>query len=137
MMRGVIDDYVVVAPHFDDGDIGASMLAAGARLIVIAGADEVRWREQNTAADILKLASVTRGAFPDGEVTHDLALVHFIEQAAQGATTVLSPPVLDTHQDHVAVARATISAVRRSPVTLIEYETPSVMAEWTPNCRAS
>ena len=123
----------VVAPHYDDGDIGASVLAPGARLIVVAGRDEVRRREQENASAVLSMDVTIRGDFPDGSVTHDVALVHFIERNLEGVNTLLSPPVLDSHQDHQATALAVISATRRSPVTLIEYETASVTAEWVPN----
>ena len=89
--------------------------------------------EQHASSHVLKMAGMVRGDWPDGAVTHDVALVRFIERGIAGAAKVLIPPVLDTHQDHVATARACISATRRSPVTVIEYETPSVMADWVPN----
>lgn len=75
------------------------------------------------------------GRWDDGYVCHDRALVQFIEEAVDPdfVTAVLSPPLLDTHQDHAATAAAVVSAVRRSPVGLIEYETPSAMPTWVPN----
>ena len=123
---------LIVAPHYDDADIGASTLADGAVLVVVAGGDGERLAEQKQSAPILGIKEVVRGDWPDGAVVHDKALVRFVEGVTEGMSAVLSPPVLDTHQDHAAVARAVISALRRSPLTLIEYDTPSVMPEWTP-----
>ena len=125
---------VIVAPHCDDAELGCSMMAPGAKLLVISAADVRRWHEQKRGAAILGVSLVGGAEFPDGEITHNKQLVGAIEQAITSAVqTVLTPPYLDTHQDHIAVAAAAISAVRRSPVALIEYETPSVRPDWQPN----
>ena len=123
---------VIVSPHPDDADLGVSLLAQEADLIVVAGRDEDRRWEQQSSAGVLKMNTVSFGDWSDGEVTHDVRLVHFIEQGLDGATRVLVPPVRDSHQDHIAVGLACVSATRRSAITVLEYETPSVLPEWTP-----
>ncbi|APQ42265.1 glucosaminyl deacetylase [Mycobacterium phage Rich] len=128
---------LVVAPHFDDAEIGASMyLRPGAAVLVIAGQDSARLAEQQQALDTLGVDNLTWYVdWDDGEVPHNVAVVSAIEETIRkvSAHTVVSPPILDSHQDHAAVARSCLSAVRRSPVTLVEYETPSVFPEWVPN----
>jgi LmbE family N-acetylglucosaminyl deacetylase len=126
---------LIVAPHCDDAELGASMVAKGARLAVISANDPDRWAEQERAAGWLGVDDLMRAGFPDGEIRHDHHLVAFIELALMGRDIdiVYSPPIADTHQDHAAVAAAVVSAVRRSPVELVEYETPSTMPTWVPN----
>lgn len=125
---------VVVSPHFDDADLGASMvLGPGCAVVVVAGTDEERYREQLASARTFNLDEVVRGDAEDGYVLHDVDLVQLIERETQYADVVFCPPVLDTHQDHSAVARASVSALRRTARSLIEYETPSATSEWTPN----
>jgi len=124
---------LIVAPHCDDAELGCSMVAKGARLAVVSANDGARWEEQVQGAAWMGVADTMRAGFPDGEVVHDRHLVGFIELALTGCDVVYSPPLADTHQDHAAVARAVISAARRSPVGIIEYETPSVLPSWEPN----
>ncbi|AER48918.1 glucosaminyl deacetylase [Mycobacterium phage Donny] len=128
---------LVVAPHYDDAEIGASRyLRPGAAVLVIAGQDSARLVEQQNALAALGVDNLTvYREWADGEVPHSVAVVSAIEATMRkvNAHTVVSPPILDSHQDHAAVARSCLSAVRRSPVTLIEYETPSVFPEWVPN----
>lgn len=125
---------VVVAPHCDDAELGASLyLATGADVVVVAGQDVRRQHEQTLAVELLGGGAVDFGDWPDGYVTQDRSLVAFLEGQCARAQVILSPPANDTHQDHVAVSRAVLSALRRSAVTLLEYETPSVTADWCPN----
>jgi LmbE family N-acetylglucosaminyl deacetylase len=125
---------LIVAPHYDDAELGASMFARGGDLVVVAGTDGDRYYEQLKAASALGSTLVSVGEWRDGFVSHDAALVGFIESAVtDDIDRVLSPPVLDTHQDHAATAAAVVSALRRSSVSLVEYETPSAMPTWVPN----
>lgn len=123
----------IIAPHCDDMELGASLVAKGAKLAVCSANDAARWAEQEQGAAWLGVGDIMRAGFPDGAMRHDRHLVGFIELAATGADVVFIPPVEDSHQDHAAVARAALSAVRRSTVSLIEYETPSALPTWVPN----
>lgn len=126
---------LVVAPHYDDAELGASLALPGARLLVVAGADRNRRAEQERACRALGASLAPPGQVPDGRVGADTATVLLIEAAIRDADAriVYGPAALDSHQDHRAVAAAIRSAARRAPVTLVEYETTSALPEWTPN----
>lgn len=122
----------VVSPHPDDAELGASVfLRPGARILTITG-NQGRMIEQVTAAERAEVPVIGL-CLNEGTMTHDHHLVEMIEPMVRESTLVLSPPFADTHQDHRAVALAVRSALRRSPVALLEYETPSITAEWEPN----
>lgn len=122
----------VVSPHPDDAELGASVfLRPGTRILTITG-NQSRMIEQISAAEYAEVPVIGLH-YPEGFIIGNADLVGLIEPMARESALVLSPPVADTHQDHVAVARAVRSALRRSPVALLEYETPSTTAEWEPN----
>jgi LmbE family N-acetylglucosaminyl deacetylase len=122
----------VVSPHPDDAELGASVfLRAGARVLVITGS-YTRQIEQISAADYAGVPVVCLGA-AEGRLRHESYLVQLVEPMVRESRIVLSPPVADTHQDHIAVAAAVRSALRRSAVALLEYETPSTTSTWEPN----
>lgn len=122
----------VIAPHPDDAEIGAStFLRPGTRILGITGSAS-RQAEQIEAAERAGAVVVGLG-WSEGALRHDRALVEAIEPMARESSVVLSPPLSDTHQDHRAVALAVRSALRRSPVTVLEYETPSTTSSWEPN----
>jgi len=56
-----------------------------------------------------------------------------IDGLTAGFDLIFTPPVEDHHQDHRAVAWFGKSAIRRRPITLVEYETPSRLDAWSPN----
>jgi LmbE family N-acetylglucosaminyl deacetylase len=72
-----------------------------------------RLREQEDAAAILG-ADLVWGSFADGEVAHDHATVAFLDQVMREVEpdVVYAHGVEDSHQDHVAAAKATRAAAR-------------------------
>lgn len=126
---------LVVSPHYDDAELSASLALPGAHLLVLAGGDDDRRREQERASRSLQTTFLKPGTLPDGRIASGPGTVRLIEKALRisRADTLLLPPLLDSHQDHRAVHRAGISAARRSPLTVVEYETVSALPEWTPN----
>lgn len=123
----------LISPHADDAEIGASMLLLGADLLLVT-AGHLRMLEQADAGTRARVHAWVRigGGFIDGAITPSAELIYELERA-RSAHVVAGPPLLDTHQDHRAVAQAIRSALRRSSVTLLEYETPSVEPGWVPN----
>lgn len=87
-----------------------------------------RMYEQNEAAAKLGVCeeNVLWGTFADGHLRWDKPLVGFIEQVISRVKpdVVFTHWPRDTHQDHVAVANATLAAARRS-CQLLYYETLS------------
>lgn len=126
---------LVVAPHYGDAELSASLAVPGASLLVIAGADAARRAEQEAACAALRCDLLPPGRLPDGHIGEGVQTVSLIEKAiyATRADTILIPPLLDSHQDCRAVHHAGISAARRSPLTVVEYETVSALPEWIPN----
>jgi LmbE family N-acetylglucosaminyl deacetylase len=123
----------LVSPHPDDAEIGASMfLGPNSRIVLITG-DSARYGEQAAASVVTGTDVAAAFGWAEGRCVWDAEMVSRMEPFLRESDTVLSPPVADTHQDHRAVAYAVRSALRRSPVTLLEYETPSTTAEWNPN----
>lgn len=123
----------VVAPHPDDAELGASVfLRPGTQIVLVTG-DAERELEQRKAASIAGVDEVGALRFWEGGISATLGLVAELEGYVATSGVVLSPPALDIHQDHRAVSDAVRSAVRRSPTTLLEYETPSTAASWEPN----
>lgn len=122
----------VVSPHPDDAELGASVfLRPGARILLITGTANRR-KEQYAAAEEMGVEMAASFAWAEGRLHHNTDLVQAIEPLVRESDTVLCPPVADTHQDHRAVALSARSALRRSSVALMEYETPSTTAEWEP-----
>ena len=90
------------------------------------GAVSEREAEQRRAADVIG-ADVVFGRLPDCEVAqHELELVHLIEGAIRrtGATVIYTHGMLDTHQDHRAVALASLGAGRHC-ARILCYDAPS------------
>ncbi|WP_337062149.1 PIG-L deacetylase family protein [Kineococcus sp. G2] len=130
---------LAVGSHPDDVELGcggtlARHAAAGDRVTMLvvthgqAGPGDVdrRTAEQREAAATLG-ADLVWGGLVDGEVSnHELELVHLIESTIRsvGADVVYTHGVDDTHQDHRAVALATLGAARHCRQVLT-YESPS------------
>ena len=89
------------------------------------GDPTLREAEQSLAAQILGVKQVGAG-WPDTRVPDEAVLVEAIEGCirALGADTVLGHTPEDSHQDHRAMALATVAAARRVPRVLC-YHAPS------------
>jgi LmbE family N-acetylglucosaminyl deacetylase len=128
-----------IGAHPDDLELGcagtlARHVAQGdpvTMLIVTAGQSgpgdvSLRQEEGREAARALG-ADLVFGGLPDGSVSnHELTLVHLIEDAVRysGATTVYTHGEKDSHQDHRAVAMASMGACRAVQRVLC-YDSPS------------
>ncbi len=64
---------------------------------------------------------------------HQDAMVNFVEQNMNGADTIVTTPSMDSHFEHQIVNNLGPALCRRSPITLVEYRTPSTLNHWTPN----
>lgn len=131
---------LAIGAHPDDIELGCAgtlikHVAAGDRvtLLVISmgevgpGAVREREAEQRAAADLMGVDRLVFGRLPDCEVSlHELELVHLVEETISscGASAVYTHGVLDTHQDHRAVALATLGAARHCRRILC-YDAPS------------
>jgi len=88
----------------------------------------IRIREQKKAAKAIGVEEVFYLKLKDGFLRHDADLVSKIEKVID----IVKPDIVfthcpeDYHQDHIAVSKATISAVRRRRVILLFY--PSYVA---------
>ena len=62
--------------------------------------------------------------------------IRFLELCFAGKAdyeNIFVPPLLDSHQQHRFVSELGRSLIRNSPISLIEYATPSTLPDWTPN----
>jgi len=130
---------LAIGAHPDDIELGcAGTLAAHAlagdevTMLVIttgeAGPGDVLQRE-NEAREGAKVigANILFGDLPDGSVSnHELKLVHLIETVIRetGTTIVYTHGQNDSHQDHRAVALASMGACRAVQQVLC-YDSPS------------
>lgn len=90
------------------------------------GAVSEREAEQHRAAEVIG-AEVVFGNLPDCEVSlRELELVHLIEHTIRetGTTVIYTHGLLDTHQDHRAVALASLGAARHCG-RILAYDAPS------------
>lgn len=130
---------LAIGSHPDDIELGCAgtlikHVAAGDSVtMLIVSLGEVgpgkvcdRAKEQLASAKLIG-ANVVFGNLPDCEVSlHELELVHLIEDTIKSTQTdiVYTHGVLDTHQDHRAVAVATLGAARHCNKILC-YDAPS------------
>ena len=133
---------LAVGAHPDDVELGCggtllAHAAAGDAVTVLAmtggengpGATAaVRQLEQEAAARVLE-ARLRWGGFADCRMTADAATIGRIEAviAEVGADVVYVHAPEDSHQDHRAVAAATVAAARRLS-RVVHYQSPSTLA---------
>ncbi len=129
---------LAIGAHPDDIEFGcAGTLAKYGKkgdevyLLVVAdggmgGDPEVRRKEQETSAEIMGAEALFWGGYKDTFIIFDKPLIDLLE----GFLKDINPSLVlvnypeDTHQDHVHLAKATISATRYTP-NVIYYETPT------------
>lgn len=128
-----------IGAHPDDLELGcagtlAAHVARGDTVTMLvvtcgtAGPGDVHLREQETRdAATLIGADLVLGNLPDGSVSnHELALVHLIERVCRERRidTVYTHGQKDSHQDHRAIALASMGACRAVQRVLC-YDSPS------------
>ena len=129
---------LAIGAHPDDVELGCGGTLLGHRargdavtlLVMTMGehgpqALESRVEEQEHAAHLAG-ARLLWGGFDDGAVPDGRATVEVIESAIHevDADVVYTHAPQDTHQDHRAIARATLAAARRTRRVLM-YESPT------------
>ena len=133
---------LAIGAHPDDLELGcagtlARHVAEGDRVTLLvvtsgqAGPGDVALRENEAreAASVLG-ADVVFGGLPDGSVSrYELELVHLVEEVVRstGADVVYTHGQKDSHQDHRAVALASMGACR-GVQRLLCYDSPSSVA---------
>jgi LmbE family N-acetylglucosaminyl deacetylase len=75
------------------------------------------------------------GPYRDTRVPSDHRAIGFLERfyRKEKPVLVLTHSTHDRHQDHVAVATASVSAFRRAP-RLLSFKAPSATADFRPTC---
>lgn len=133
------DLVVAVSPHPDDSEWGAggtlsrfSNEGSEVRIVTLTVTTADRDREGTYAARILGAEYHALHLGHDGTLRTAPSSVDSLADALTGAGLVLCPPATDSHQDHRSAHALVRSAVRRSPTSVWEYETPSTY-DWTPN----
>jgi LmbE family N-acetylglucosaminyl deacetylase len=128
-----------VSPHSDDVEYGigsmlADLAANGHRVTIalMTGANETRLTEAKSAAAELGADLVADATGHDGRLDVTASRVRWLEEQIAAADMVFAPHPDDTHQDHRAATAVTSTALRRSPVGLAWYRTPSSGSGFTP-----
>ena len=114
-----------LAAHRDAGDSVAVLVITGGQNGP--GADRERVLEQEAAAAVLDI-DLFWGDLTDGAVTPNAGTVAVIERvlSTTRADVVYVHAADDSHQDHRAVASATLSAARKRS-RVLHYRSPSTM----------
>lgn len=135
---------LVIGPHPDDLEFGCggSLIKFSQKKFDItiyvatkgeAGADwKIRVKEQEKSAGLIG-AKIIWGSFKDTRVSFNRDLIEEIESVIKKVkpNLIIVNYHNDTHQDHVAVSKATITAARYAN-NLIFYETPTSI-DFSPN----
>jgi LmbE family N-acetylglucosaminyl deacetylase len=129
---------LAIGAHPDDIEFGcAGTLARYSTqgndiyLLVIAdggmgGDPRVRQKEQEISAEIMGTRELLWGGYKDTLIIFDKPLIDLLERILRDvnpALVLVNYPE-DTHQDHVRLAKAAVSATRYTP-KVIFYETPT------------
>lgn len=82
--------------------------------------------EQKKVSSLYNAEEVLIGEFEDGNMLHNMHLVTFIEEFIDTIKPdyIFSHTDEDFHQDHIAVSKSVISAIRKKNINLILY--PSI-----------
>lgn len=129
---------LAIGAHPDDIEFGcAGALAQYSQrgdeiyLVVVAdgamgGNPQVRKKEQEISAEIMGAKKLLWGGYKDTLIIFDKPLIDLLEGFLRDVnpSLVLVNYPEDTHQDHVRLAKATISATRYTP-KVIFYEAPT------------
>jgi len=129
---------LAIGAHPDDIEFGcAGAIAQYSQkgdevyLLVVAdgsmgGDPQVRQKEQEVSAEIMGSIELFWGGYQDTFIIFDKPLIDLLEGFLRDVnpSLVLVNYPEDTHQDHVRLAKATISATRYTP-KVIFYETPT------------
>lgn len=129
---------LAIGAHPDDIEFGCagtlahySQQGAEVYLLVVAdgamgGDPQVRQKEQEISAEILEVKELLWGGYQDTLIIFDKPLIDLLEGFLRDVnpSLVLVNYPEDTHQDHVRLAKATVSATRYTP-NVIFYETPT------------
>lgn len=142
-----MNNVLAIGAHPDDIELGCGGTLAkhnaqgdSVTLLVVtkgeAGPGDVsaRVQEMDRSGSVLGADRVVWGDHPDGLVsTDELGLVHLIEQTihTHGIDRVYTHSQADSHQDHRAVALATLGAARLTRCVLA-YDSPSSLG-FTPS----
>lgn len=136
---------LAIGAHPDDVEFGCGgtlikLSRLGAKITIfiatsgdVGGEAEVRINESKKAAEFLK-SKILFGGFKDTYLSYSRELIQKIESVVKET----NPHIIfvnyyeDTHQDHYALSKATITATRYSR-NLLFYEVPSTSASFKPD----
>jgi len=121
--------YGAIAKHYNSGDkIFGAIITNGE----LASSPKTREKESLEAAKLIDM-NLTFGNFPDGNLQANSTLVSFLDNIIKKKkiNIMYIHTEHDRHQDHIAVARAGISAARNLN-QLYSYETPNVLSGFHP-----
>lgn len=137
------NDVLVLAPHTDDGELGAGATLArlveqGARVTYVAFSTAEQSVPDGLPRDILKtevrLATAALGIAPENLIVHgyEVRKLNYARQdilenlialrRANAFDLVLTPSLQDLHQDHRTVAQEALRAFKGT--TILGYELP-------------
>ena len=121
--------YGTLTKHRNSGDkIFGAIITSGE----LASNPKTREKESIEAAKLIDM-NLTFGNFPDGNLQANSTLVSFLDDIIKKKkiNIMYIHTEHDRHQDHIAVARAGISAARNLK-QLYSYETPNVLSDYHP-----
>jgi LmbE family N-acetylglucosaminyl deacetylase len=143
--ENLFERILAIGPHPDDVELGcfgalAKYKAEGSKIAHfvatcggVGGEEQKRRDEAMESAKIID-AKVYFGELPDTAIPEahpTIGMIEAVIKEFQPTCIIVNSPN-DTHQDHRAVAKATISAGRFVPLILY-YQTPSSGRQFTPN----
>jgi len=115
--------------HYLAGDkIFGTMITNGE----LEGKPKIRQKETEKSAKLINM-KIFFGNFPDGDVKENYELVTFLDDIIEKnkIDVMYTHTINDRHQDHRAIAKASISAARNVK-ELYSFESPSVIYPFNP-----
>jgi len=120
-----------IKKHINHGDSVYYIIASNGEM---GGDKEIRMEEANKAAELMGVEEIYFLGLQDTFISHDGKTIHLIDQVMEKKqpSIVYVHSLKDYHQDHMNIARSTLSASRKMRNSIFCYEAPSTTLEFLP-----
>jgi LmbE family N-acetylglucosaminyl deacetylase len=120
-----------IKKHITQGDSVYYVIASNGEM---GGNKKVRIEEAKKAAELMGVKGIDFLGLQDTFISHDGKTIHLIDDIMEKRqpSIVYVHSLNDYHQDHMNIARSTLSASRKMKNSILCYEAPSTTLEFIP-----